>query len=118
MIAKFEQTKKDSEFIGYKIMDAKNKNIGICYAKYWDNDDDIIFNISLTDSKYLEESYEFISKEIFINFKNIRHIITEVYKSNKDQIDFYLKNDFVIAEDESVLYPKIENPLLLLQLII
>lgn len=118
MKATFELTKKDKEFIGYKVFDEKKNNLGICYAEYRDNEDDIIFNISLTDDKYLEEAYEFLSKEIFINFENIQHILTEVYKSNKRQLEFFLKNDFTIAEDESALYPKIENPLLLLQLII
>lgn len=116
MKLKFELTQKNESLIGYKINDGKNGDIGICYGEYRDNNDDVILNISIVDNKYLEEVYEFISHEIFIHFEAIQNIYTEVYKSDQTQLDFFHKNDFVIFEDESEMYPKIVNPLLLLKL--
>lgn len=116
MSVKFELTKKTNDFLGYKIINEGGGSVGICYGEYRDNEDDVILNISITDNKYLSEIYEFISREIFVHFENIQHVYTEVYKSQNELLDFYQKNDFIIVEDESEQYPKITNPLLLLQL--
>lgn len=96
----------------YAAIDENGDIQSICSYYLWDNDHDVYFILDLFMNNLLDVVYPLLYKEILNSYPNIKKIYTEVYKSNPQQVDFYLKNGFEIVYDEAEMAPFLEHPLI------
>lgn len=91
------------------IVKDQEKIVGISFFDLWDNENDIYFVLEATSDILLKDIYNLLFSEIIKSYPNIKNINTEVYKSNLQQINFFLNNGFEENFDEQEYFPNLEN---------
>lgn len=91
------------------IVKDQEKIVGISFFDLWDNENDIYFVLEATSDILLKDIYNLLFSEIIKSYPNIKNINTEVYKSNLQQINFFLNNGFEENFNEQEYFPNLEN---------